>query len=131
MKIGENIKNRRKELGLSQREFAKKLNIPFSTLANYENNYREPNLETIERIATALEVPISAILSKDDMVGLKLEQLHNKIDQFVSGDYSSPFLDTFEEFQDIINLYDQLNALGREKALEYIKDLLESGKYKE
>ena len=43
IKIGDKIKEIRKLRGLTQRDVAKKLNIPYSTYSNYENNNREPN----------------------------------------------------------------------------------------
>lgn len=65
MNIGENIKKYRKALNISQKDLAKKLNMPISTLANYENNHREPNIETLNKIAVVLGVTIN------DLVGSK------------------------------------------------------------
>ncbi len=56
IKIGTQIKTLRKAIGISQKDFAKKLNIPISTYSNYENNNREPDSETLIKIATALNV---------------------------------------------------------------------------
>ena len=56
IKIGNQIKAVRKARGISQRDFAKKLNIPVSTYSNYENNNREPDSETLIKIAAALKV---------------------------------------------------------------------------
>lgn len=66
MNIGENIKKYRKALNISQKDLAKKLNMPISTLANYENNHREPNIEVLNRIAKALRIPIRDIIGDDD-----------------------------------------------------------------
>lgn len=63
MNIGDNIKAFRKEKGISQKELARILNnMPISTLANYENNHRLPNLKTVSEIARALEVPIEDLV---------------------------------------------------------------------
>lgn len=64
MNIGENIKKYRKALNISQKDLANKLNMPISTLANYENNHREPNIETLNKIATALGVTINDLVKK-------------------------------------------------------------------
>ena len=65
MGIGKYIKQVRKEKGIKQKELAIKLNMPVSTLANYENDKREPNYDTIKRIANALGVH-EALLFIDD-----------------------------------------------------------------
>ena len=48
MKIGEKISYLRKENGLTQQELAQKLNMGCSTIANYEKNYRTPDLDTLK-----------------------------------------------------------------------------------
>ena len=62
MMLGDLIKQKRKELKISQRELAKRLNIPYSTLANYENNHREPNIQMLTSIAHALDVPTTELI---------------------------------------------------------------------
>lgn len=54
MKLGERMQNARQVRGYSQYDFAKLLGIGRSTLANYEQGVREPSLEMIEKIASAL-----------------------------------------------------------------------------
>lgn len=54
--LGDKIKQIRKAKNISQKDFAKILKIPVSTLANYENNHREPNIDTLNKISNALDV---------------------------------------------------------------------------
>ena len=54
--IAERITKARKELGLNQKELAKKANIAEPTLSRYENGYREPKAGTISQIAEALGI---------------------------------------------------------------------------
>lgn len=63
IKVGNNIKKARKEKNISQKDMAKKLNIPSSTYSNYENNNREPNALTLKKIADALSVDVNYLLS--------------------------------------------------------------------
>lgn len=56
LKIGTRIKEYRKKIGISQKEMAKRLDIPYSTYSNYENNNRLPNQETLEKIMTELGI---------------------------------------------------------------------------
>lgn len=50
-KVGSNIKNLRKELKMTQAEFAKKMGISRSYLGDLENNRRNPSTDTISKIA--------------------------------------------------------------------------------
>lgn len=58
MTVAENIKRIRKEKGLTQKQLGKKCGMAESTLRQYELGYRHPKIETIQKIADALEVPI-------------------------------------------------------------------------
>lgn len=59
--LGDKIKQIRKDKNISQKEFAKILKIPVSTLANYENNHREPSIDMLNKIAESLGVSISEL----------------------------------------------------------------------
>lgn len=63
--LSKNIQNARKQKGLSQEQLAKLLKIGRSTLANYEQGIREPNLETITKIADILDVRPSSLMDWD------------------------------------------------------------------
>lgn len=65
MSFGNNIKKCRLDKGINQKEFAKILGIPVSTLANYENNHREPKTEILIKIADALLIPIDELLDSE------------------------------------------------------------------
>lgn len=65
--LGDKIKQIRKDKHISQKDFAKILKIPASTLANYENNHRQPNIETLNKISNALGVsPVELFPNNDD-----------------------------------------------------------------
>lgn len=59
IKIGDSIKKLRIAKGITQKEMAKELNIPYSTYSNYENNNRTPSVDTIATIADKLDVDIN------------------------------------------------------------------------
>lgn len=69
VQIGTRIKEIRKEKKLKQYELADLAEIPCSTLANYENNKREPSKEQIRKIADVLGVSVY------DLVGISTEKL--------------------------------------------------------
>ncbi|MDU6855067.1 MAG: helix-turn-helix transcriptional regulator [Clostridiales bacterium] len=72
MPIGTNIKNLRKQKGIKQKDLAAMLNMPVSTLANYENNKREPNLDTIRDICHALHVDSLKFFEEDNSMYMLL-----------------------------------------------------------
>jgi len=59
-----NIRERRKELKLTQKELAKKVGVSFRTIQNYENGITPPSLYIIEKIALALEVSVETLISQ-------------------------------------------------------------------
>lgn len=62
MAFGDNIQKLRNSKGMSQQELADAIGIGRSTLANYEQNKREPNYKTLEAIAKYFNVSIDYIL---------------------------------------------------------------------
>jgi transcriptional regulator with XRE-family HTH domain len=61
--VGERIRQRRKELGYSLRALGARTNLTASFLSQVENNRSSLSLESLQRIATALEVPMFAFLN--------------------------------------------------------------------
>ena len=61
--VGERIRQRRKELGYSLRALGIRTNLTASFLSQVENNQSSPSLASLQRIATALEVPMFAFLN--------------------------------------------------------------------
>ena len=60
--IGDKIKELRKNSNLLQKDLADKLSVGKSTVAMWETNKREPDAETIARIADILGITTDAIL---------------------------------------------------------------------
>lgn len=92
IKVGNNIKKIRKQKNISQKDMAKKLNMPSSTYSNYENNNREPNAATLRKIADILDVNISDLLN--------LKSSENKS----SEKYLSDDIDTIQVIENLIKL---------------------------
>ncbi|NFA43994.1 XRE family transcriptional regulator [Clostridium botulinum] len=78
MNIGDNIKRIRTNKKISQKDFAIAIDMPISTLANYENNHREPNIETLTKIANALGIPASELITEENLVQVK-KTINNEI----------------------------------------------------
>ncbi len=65
MRIGENIKAIRQSKNMTQEELAVKIYTTRQTVSNYEKGRSDPDLETIKRIAEALETDASVLLYGD------------------------------------------------------------------
>ena len=63
-KFSENLKLARKVRGYTQKEVAKMINMSSSSYCLYESGEREPNLDTIEKIAHAFYISV------DELFGL-------------------------------------------------------------
>jgi transcriptional regulator with XRE-family HTH domain len=120
MKIGDNIKKIRKEKGISQKSLAKMLdNMPVSTLANYENNYRIPDIKTVAKIANILQVDINDLIGidhekereeninkfKNDMANITtMTEIYKKMDAGTATADDINVLKSFSKTEDILNL---------------------------
>ena len=62
MTTGQRIKEARKNAGMTQKELGEKLGVSFQGIAQWENDLRKPKLESLQKIATALDVPIAYLL---------------------------------------------------------------------
>lgn len=60
--IGQNIKNCRIRKGMSQEELALKSRVGTQTIERYENGEQIPNLQTILKFSTVLDVPASELM---------------------------------------------------------------------
>jgi transcriptional regulator with XRE-family HTH domain len=62
--IGQNIKNCRMRKGMSQEELALKSRVGTHTIERYESGEQTPNLQTILKISTVLDVPASELMGQ-------------------------------------------------------------------
>ncbi len=85
IKIGSRIKQLRIDKGISQKEMASNIGIPVSTYSNYENDYREPKAEIINRIANALDIEISDLLKSDEILKFDNEKANIEFNNDFSG----------------------------------------------
>ena len=56
--VGKNIKLFREQKNITQSELAEKLNVTRQAVSNWENEKTEPDIDTLHKIASALDVPI-------------------------------------------------------------------------
>jgi transcriptional regulator with XRE-family HTH domain len=66
MKIGTTIRAHRLQRGLSQGDIEKKTGLLRCYLSRVENGHTVPSLDTLSKIAAALDLPISQFFSEND-----------------------------------------------------------------
>ncbi len=66
MGVGKRIKERRKELKLSLRDLAAKIDISISFLSDIENGRSQPSLGRLKDIARGLDTSVSYLLEEED-----------------------------------------------------------------
>ncbi len=64
--IGERIRMYRKEKRLTQKQLAEKANIAETSVVNYETERRAPSVETIKKIADALDIECMDLICDDN-----------------------------------------------------------------
>ena len=91
MNCGEKIKKYRTELGITQKELARRAHIATVSVQQYEAGVRNPKIETLCKIASGLDVPVDAIRSDSD---LEFEALYAKFKKLslLGKNYSNEFL---------------------------------------
>ena len=121
--VGENIKKFRKLKGLTQKELAEKLGITQQSVAQYERTNKLPKLETLLYIADALDITLNGLLfGESDLESEKalekaMEETAKWNDKIVK--------------RALIEHYNKLNKLGREKAVERVYELTQVKEYTE
>lgn len=143
MTTGERIRQARKSAGLTQAELAHKLGISAAGIAQWENDLRNPKIETIKKIADALGVDAwtlvdPAVAGESAAVELpaglpderraELEQMARDRAQVLAfakldGEREQKLLDQ------IVKDFYLLTGEGQAKAAERIRELTEVPKY--
>ena len=145
MATGEKIANARKEAKLTQKELGEKLGVTAQSVAQWENNLRNPKFETLARIAEALQVPVYELMGYSlkhdtpenraiaeagfqaafgkggaadvsEWVPVSFEQLHTEQQAFLDSRMKKAF--------------SALNETGQKVACERVEELAEMPKYK-
>lgn len=75
------MKELRQERGITMKDAAQQLNLPYTTYVNYEKGTREPNSETLIQIANFYNTSIDYLLGKSDTrIDDKVLDIVNELD---------------------------------------------------
>lgn len=127
MTVGKKIKQIRKEKGLTQKGLGELLSISEGMIRQYELGIRNPKIETVKKIALALQISPFELMDYDYW-----DKKYNPNGML------SEEVKVIEQIQDLfgkdsvllLQYFHELNDLGKQKALEDLGDLTEVPKYK-
>lgn len=113
MNVGDRIKARRKELGMSAEALAKALNVSPATMYRYESGY-------IDKLPSTFLEPLSVALSTTPQWLLGWDPIP---------DVQPPKLT--DEENHLLGLYNQLNRSGKDLVMQTAVTAVASGMYEE
>lgn len=138
MPTGSKIKEIRQQKGLTQKQLSEKCGMYESQIRKYENGNANPKLETLKKIADALEVPLDDLLGYDEVFNnspvYRAFRRNNYLDSPLFQDYKKHFLTNGIDWEPIdiemIKNFKLLNEIGQTKAIEQIEMLTKIPEYK-
>lgn len=122
--IGQQIRKYRKEKGMTQKQLADLLDTTQQNLAQYENGKRNPKIETLKKIAQALEIPLIELQDIDSELEIKVPYAE-KLSEFSRSDRI--FIDMMVESikKELPDLFDDDDEINK-KITENLNTLLNS-----
>ena len=106
------LRQAREQSGLTQQDLAEKLGVTKSAIGNYENGVSSPKWDVLLKIFDILQVEPNFLYQ--DSFSLDVSESRSLTPQ------QSALLSSF----------DQLNEEGQQKAVDYVDDLVLTGRYK-
>lgn len=115
--IGNQIKKLRQENKLLQKELAEELNLTQQTISSYESNKREPDSETLQKIAQYFDVSV------DYLLGISKERTPaDKIKEALSSDPELlDFWDKLSDREDLQELFKKTKNKNPEEVKRIIR----------
>lgn len=104
LRIGDNLKRIRENLGESQTKFAERIEISRSTYSNYENNNRVPDDKTLQRIAEALNTSIN------DLIGVSEQTVIVQSETIISNRLVME--STYQLLGEVLRQHDELSKMS-------------------
>ena len=144
MTIGEKIRELRQEKAMTQKQLGDKCGMADSAIRRYESNRGNPTLDTLKRIAKALDVHVFRLLEDAENINTELfQELYDTLARLIQQGYPSAsdfygdlisgkisiaiLRNNFDAR--LIRAYEKLNQQGRMTAVERVEELTEVAKY--
>lgn len=119
MSTAEKIKNSRLKRGLTQKQLSEMAHITQQSISQYESGARLPKIDSLERIASALNVPVEFLRDEKDYIPTVTASQINNLAKLIYGDQLP-----------LIEAYDLLNREGKKVAVARVRELTEIPRYR-
>lgn len=139
---GDMIKKHRTEQGLTQKKLGELCGIADSNIRKYESGRQNPKIETLQKIANALRVPVTDLIQDED-ISLKIVKEDGSLETVATG-WENIKATRKERELDIenyiksapigrckllLNRFYRLNMHGQDKAIEQVELLTKIPEY--
>ncbi|MFT9848470.1 helix-turn-helix domain-containing protein [Aneurinibacillus sp. REN35] len=122
MTIGERLKYLREKNGYAQKFVAEKIGVKNNTLSSYESDKRQPDYDTLQKLADFFEVSVDYLFGRTDDPSLKKSEK----------EMSLFFYDGLEGFEDLSpeeqKAFHEHMREEAKQALDLVKKLKKQGK---
>ena len=141
MTTGKRIQQARRAACLSQKELAERLGVSASMIGQYENDLRKPKLDTLQRIANALNVSIRSLAGETHTIEIPLADYTMRMPSKEEIERMSPaekeyyslrlLADTMPDvlIQELTKAYKDLNKLGQVESVIRVRELAHCPKF--
>lgn len=111
MTVGEQIKALRENAGLTQTELGEKVGVSGVAIMRYEKNKRQPRIEHLQRIADALEVPVTDLFDNEPLVlAIVKTRTRKRNKNLDNSDLLPSEFNEFERFIETLGYYTRLDG---------------------
>lgn len=76
--LGERLRYLREQRGLTQKQLAANANVSQATIAHIEMSSKDPSVETLRKLAEALDIHVATLFSTNDVYVFDLKRLRRK-----------------------------------------------------
>lgn len=105
--FGERLKLLRSNIGITQADFAEKFEISRGTIAMWETNKRQPDHDTLLKIADFFQVTVDYLLGRTDAPNLAIPKEMEGIGVAFSSGISMDGLNA-DQIEDVMNYIDYI-----------------------
>ena len=119
---GDMIRKYRTEKGLTQKKLGELCGIADSNIRKYESGNQNPKIETLQKIADALDIPVNRLLAGKI---ISRDELKEKLSEYGL----THLVPHTEEERTVLENCKKLNETGKKEAAKRVEELTHLEKY--
>lgn len=119
---GDMIRKYRTEKGLTQKKLGELCGIADSNIRKYESGNQNPKIETLQKIADALDIPVNRLLAGKI---ISRDELKEKLSEYGL----THLVPDTEEERTVLGNCKKLNETGKKEAAKRVEELTHLEKY--